>query len=123
LSVDTTAFTAAANAGFSTLASTLGGTTTGGFLQTAANLLNSVEDPVTGSLKLEQNTIAGEIAAQNTAITGEQAKITQLQTNITAQIVQADAAISALESKLSYVNGLFYSITGNNNNPSASSVG
>jgi len=123
LSVDTTAFTAAANAGFSTLASTLGGTTTGGFLQTAANLLNSVEDPVTGSLKLEQNTIAGEIAAQNTAITGEQAKITQLQTNITAQIVQADDAISALESKLSYVNGLFYSITGNNNNPSASSVG
>lgn len=120
LSVDTAAFTSAANAGFSALTAALGGTSTGGFLQAATNLLNSVEDPVAGTLKIEENTVSGEIGAQNTTITVEQARIAQLQTNITAQIVQADAAISALESQLSYVNGLFYSITGNNNNPNAS---
>lgn len=120
LSVDTAAFTAAANANFSVLASTLGGTATGGFLQAATNALNSIEDPTVGTLKTEQSSVSSELAAQNTTIASEQARITQLQTNITAQMVQADAAISALESQLSYVNGLFYSITGNNNNPNAS---
>jgi flagellar hook-associated protein 2 len=122
LSVDASAFTAAANANFSGLAVALGGTTTGGFLQAATNDLTSIEDPTVGSLKTEEAAVASEITAQNTTITNEQAQITQLQTNITAQMVQADAAIAALESQLSYVNGLFYSITGNNNNPDASSV-
>ena len=122
LSIDDTAFTTAANANFSALASALGGTSTGGFLQAASNLLNSVEDTTNGSLKIEENTLTSEIAAQNSTIAAEKVKITQLQTNITAQIVHADAAISALESQLSYVNGLFYSLTGNNNNPTATGV-
>lgn len=122
LSVDAATFTSAANADFSSLVATLGGTTTGGFLEAATNALNSVEDPVQGSLKLEENNVSSEITAQNTIISNEQANITQLQTNLTAQMVTADAAISALESQLSYVNGLFYSITGNNNNPNASTV-
>ncbi len=120
LAVDTAAFTSAATANFSALTSALGGTSTGGFLQTATNLLISVEDPVTGGLKTEESTLTSEVAAQNTKITNEQAQVAQLQSNITAQMVSADAAISALESKVSYVNGLFYSITGNNNNPNAS---
>jgi flagellar hook-associated protein 2 len=121
MSVDNSAFTAAANASFSGLVSALGGTSTNGFLFAATNLLNGVEDPTAGSLKIEENTAASEIAAQNTVITNEQAKISQIQTNITAQMVTADAAIASLESQVSYVNGLFYSITGNNNNPNASS--
>jgi len=121
MSVDNSAFTAAANANFSGLVSALGGTSTSGFLLAATNLLNGVEDPTAGSLKIEENTAASEIAAQNTVITNEQAKISQIQTNITAQMVTADAAIASLESQVSYVNGLFFSITGNNNNPNASS--
>ena len=123
LSVDTSAFATAANANFSGLVASLGGATTGGFLQAATNDLTSIEDPTIGSLKTEEAAVASEITAQNTTITSEQARITQLQTNITAQMVKADAAISALESQLSYVNGLFYSITGNNNNPNTSSIG
>jgi flagellar hook-associated protein 2 len=119
LSVDTSAFTTAANANFSGLVATLGGSGTGGFLDTATNLLSSVEDPTSGSLKLEESNVATEVTAQNTTITNEQAKIAQIQSNITAQMVTADAAIAALESQVSYVNGLFYSITGNNNNPNA----
>jgi len=117
LSVDTAAFTAAANANFAGLASTIGGTTTGGFLQAATNALNSVNDLTTGSIQVEENTGRDQITSQNAKIADEQAKIALLQSNLTAQIVKADAAISALESQLSYVNGLFYSITGNNNNP------
>jgi flagellar hook-associated protein 2 len=119
LSVNSSTFAAAANANFAGLVSTLGGTSTGGFIFAATNLLNSVEDPTRGSLKIEENTAASEIAAQNTTITNEQTKIAQIQTNITAQMVTADAAIASLESQVSYVNGLFYAITGNNNNPKA----
>lgn len=120
LSVDSATFTAAANSNFAGLVSTLGGTSTGGFLGAATNLLNGIEDPTQGALKIEENTAAGEITAQNTVISNEQTKIAQIQTNITAQMVTADAAIASLESQVSYVNGLFYSITGNNNNPTAS---
>ena len=89
----------------------------GGFLQAATNALNSVNDLTTGSIQVEENTGRDQITSQNAKIADEQAKIALLQSNLTAQIVKADAAISALESQLSYVNGLFYSITGNNNNP------
>jgi hypothetical protein len=119
LSVDTSALATAATANWTTFTSTLGAVGSGGFLDNANNLLNSVEDPTQGSLKVEETTVSGEVTAQNTVITNEQAKITQIQANITAEMVQADAAISALESQVSYVNGLFYSITGNNNNPNA----
>jgi len=119
LSIDSATFSSAATTNFANLVSTLGGTSTNGFLFTASNLLNGVEDTTTGSLKLEENTAASEITAQNTTIANEQAKISQIQTNITQQMVSADAAIAALESQVSYVNGLFYSITGNNNNPNA----
>ena len=40
-----------------------------------------------------------------------------MQENLSRRLARADAAIAALESKVSYVNGLFYNITGNNNNP------
>ncbi len=74
LSVDTTAFTTAANANFANLTATLGGTSTGGFLQAATNALTSIEDPTVGSLRTEETNVAGEVTAQNATITGEQAK-------------------------------------------------
>ncbi len=119
LSVDTAEFTTAANANFAGLAATLGGSTSGGFLKAATDLLTSVEDPIIGTLKNEETSIANQITAQNAKISDAQARVAQLQANVTAQIVKADAAIAALESQVSYVNGLFYSITGNNNNPNA----
>jgi flagellar hook-associated protein 2 len=119
LSVDKEALTAAADADFAALRSTLGGTDSGGFLLAATSALNSVNDLTTGSIQVEENTVADQITSQKAEIADEQAKIALLQSNLTAQIVKADAAISALESQLSYVNGLFYSITGNNNNPKA----
>jgi len=112
LSVDTTAFTNAANANFPLLLSTLGSAATGGFLQTATNLLTGVEDPATGAIKTEETSVASQTAAEQTTITNEQATVTQLQTNLTQQISLADSAIAELESQVSYVTGLFAQYTG-----------
>ena len=86
LSVDTTAFTAAANANFPTLLSALGSATGGGFLGTATTLLGGLEDPTTGPLKTEETAVAGEITAQQTTIANEQALIN----SIADQPYQAD---------------------------------
>jgi flagellar hook-associated protein 2 len=118
LSVDTTAFTTAVNANFPAFLSTLGTSTTGGFLQTATNLLSGIEDPTTGVIKTEETDLSSQIASQQTKITNEQATVNQLQTNLTAQISQADTAIAELESQVSYVTGLFAQYTGASNTQS-----
>jgi flagellar hook-associated protein 2 len=118
MSVDESAFATAANANFSTLLSTLGNGTTSGFLQTATNLLNGIEDPTTGALKTEETSYANQISAQQTTVANEQANVNLLQTNLTQQISKADATIAQLESQVSYVTGLFAQYTGANNTQS-----
>ncbi len=118
LSVDTAAFTTAATANFPTLLSALGNVSTGGFLQTANNLLNGIEDPTTGALKTEESSIATQISTEQTDISNEQARVNQLQTNLTQQISEADATIANLESQVSYVTGLFAVYTGANSTQS-----
>jgi flagellar hook-associated protein 2 len=118
LSVDTSAFTGAANANFSTLLSTLGGTTSGGFLQAATNLLNGAEDPINGTIKIEEGSVAGQITDEQTLIASEQSRVNQLQTNLTRQIATADTAIASLEGQVSFVTGLFAQFTGANNTQS-----
>ena len=118
LSVDTATFTTSANANFATLLATLGGATTGGFLQAATNLLTAVKDPLVGSLKIEEASVASQISVEQTAIANDQARVTQLQTNLTQQISRADSAIAQLESQVSYVTGLFAQYTGANSTQS-----
>lgn len=118
LSVDTTAFATAANADFPALLSTLGSAAGGGFLGAATNLLTSVEDPTTGSIKTEEASLTSQISNQNTNITNAQDTVTQLQTNLTAQISAADSTIAQLESQVSYVTGLFAQYTGATNTQS-----
>jgi flagellar hook-associated protein 2 len=118
LSVDTAAFTTAANSDFPALLATLGSATTSGFLQTATNLLSSIEDPQTGTIKTEEASVATEITTAQTNITNEQARVNQLQTNLTQQISEADSTIAELESQVSYVTGLFAQYTGADNTQS-----
>jgi flagellar hook-associated protein 2 len=112
LSVDTNAFTTAADANFADLLSTVGNATSGGFLGTATTLMTGIEDPTAGTLKTEETSVAGQITAEQTTISNEQATVNLLQTNLTQQISQADTAIAELESQVSYVTGLFAPITG-----------
>jgi flagellar hook-associated protein 2 len=118
LSVDTTAFTAAADANFPTLLSTLGSATGGGFLGAATSLLTGIEDPTAGTLKTEETSVAGEIKAAQTTVANEQATVNLLQTNLTQQISKADSTIAELESQVSYVTGLFAVYTGANSTQS-----
>ncbi|HYA18894.1 MAG TPA: flagellar filament capping protein FliD [Bryobacteraceae bacterium] len=115
LSVDTATFTSAAAANFEGLLTTLGGATTGGFLEAAANLLSSVEDPTTGSIKTEESSLSNEISTQQTEIANEQNTVNQLQSNLTAQISAADTAIAGLENQVTFVTGLFAQYTGATN--------
>jgi flagellar capping protein FliD len=121
LSVDTNAFTAAASSNFSGLMNVLGGATSGGFLQTATNLLKGVEDPTAGSVKQAETSVASEITAQNQKISDAQANLATVQQNLQQQISSADATISALESQVSYVNGLFASMLGNGSSTGSTS--
>jgi flagellar hook-associated protein 2 len=118
LSVDTTAFTNAADANFPGLISTLGSATGGGFLGAATNLLTGIEDPTAGALKTEETSVASQITAEQTTISNEQATVNLLQTNLTQQIAKADSAIAEMESQVSYVTGLFAQYTGTINTAS-----
>lgn len=115
LSVDTSAFTNAANANFPAFLATLGSSSTGGFIKSATDLLNSVEDPLTGILSSESATLTSEVTSQKTKISNEQDTINTLQSNLTAQITKADTAIANLESQVTYVTGLFGQYTGATN--------
>jgi flagellar hook-associated protein 2 len=112
LSVDTTAFTTAANGDFPALLTALGTSTTSGFLKTATDLLNGVEDATTGLIPTEQTQLTSQITSQQSQIADEQARINTIQSNLTAEISKADSAIASLESQVSYVTGLFAQYTG-----------
>jgi flagellar hook-associated protein 2 len=97
----------------------LGSSSTGGFLQLAANDLTGVEDATTGSLKTAIQDLNTQIANQNTQISNETQKISDLQNTVTQQVAAADALIASLESQKSYMTGLFQAMTAsyeNNNN-------
>ncbi len=119
LSVDSTALSAAAATKFSTLLTTLGSSSTGGFLKTATDILGALEDPVTGLIKNEGTTISSAITLQKKKMADQQTNVTNLQANLTAQLARADAAIARLESQVSYVTGLFASYNGTRNSNSA----
>jgi flagellar hook-associated protein 2 len=85
----------------------LGSTMGGGFLKTANDALNGIEDSTTGSVKTALKTINGAITHENDLIVEETRKITDLQTSLTRQMAAADAAIAALESQKNYITNLF----------------
>jgi flagellar hook-associated protein 2 len=98
------------------VASFLGSTTTGGFLQAAANNLNALEDATTGTFQAEQTSLANQITQTNQQITAEQDHINLVQTSLTAQISAADSTIASLEQQVSEVTALFAAENANNTN-------
>lgn len=92
------------------LTSFLGGTTGGGFLQFATNMMTSIEDANTGLLPTAISSTATEITNENQLISSQQSSLTQLQTSLQAQMSKADALISQIESQNSYFTSLFQSM-------------
>jgi flagellar hook-associated protein 2 len=99
----------------------LGGTTTGGFLQYADNTLDSVTDPVSGTIATETQSLQNQNTQDQTEITNDQAQLTLMQTNLQAQMAQANALIATLQNQNTFLQGLFQADT--SNNPNASTLG
>jgi flagellar hook-associated protein 2 len=107
LSFDQNKFNSVASADPADLAIFLGSASSGGFIKSASDILTGLEAPVDGTIVAALNSANDQITAQNQKITDEQGRINQLQTNLTAQISAADAAIATLQSQLSYFTSLF----------------
>ena len=69
--------------------------------------LPRVEAADTGTLKSAQTATQQQVTDIGAQIGGEQSRIDQRQTQLTAQVTAADAAISTMEQQYNYLNGLF----------------
>jgi flagellar hook-associated protein 2 len=117
LSFDQSTFAAASQSDITNFLGSIESST--GFLNTASNDLNSVTDPTNGLFAAESSSIQNEITGDNTQISNDQARVTTLQTNLEAQLSQADAAIATLQQQDTYYQELFqaeYGSTGGTNN-------
>jgi len=93
--------------GTSSIQQFLGGLTSGGFLQTANNALNTFVDTTTGALTSEFNNISKEITNDENQVSNDQNKVSILQTNLSQQLSAADAAIAVLQEQNTYYTNLF----------------
>jgi flagellar hook-associated protein 2 len=84
-----------------------------GFLHAASVIMDSVEDPDTGSVKVALQGLEKEISAQDKRIEENQQRIDDLRESLTAQMAAADALISSLEQQVSYITGLFEAMKAN----------
>jgi flagellar hook-associated protein 2 len=119
LQVDQTGIMSFNGSAFSALSSTdvaqfLGNTSTGGFLQSANNALNSVTDSTTGALETSVNDITSQITNEQSQLTDDTTRVTDLQNNLMTQLSEADAAIAGLQSQTTYFTDLFQAEYGNN---------
>jgi len=85
----------------------IGTETSGGFLQAASNILQGVTDPTTGILPQASQSMTNELSTISTQIANDNDRISLMQTNLTAQMAQADSTIANLQSQVSYYTDLF----------------
>jgi flagellar capping protein FliD len=99
------------------IATFLGTSTSGGFLQTAGDQISSVADTVTGAIQGSLDSVKTQLTRDSDQITQQQTKIDTLQTNLQNQLSSADAAIAVLEQQVTFLTSLFQAA--NNPNPNA----
>jgi flagellar hook-associated protein 2 len=107
LSFNQTTFESVAASDPQDLATFLGSGTGTGFLATATNTLNGVDDVASGTIQTSINALAQQVTADNNTIADDQNNITNMQNNLTEQMSQADAAIATLQTQSSYFSQLF----------------
>ncbi|HJT86699.1 MAG TPA: flagellar filament capping protein FliD [Bryobacteraceae bacterium] len=89
------------------VAAFLGSSTSGGFLESAANALNSVESTPSGFLKLAESDVDAQVTSLGNQISQKQDQVNQLQTNLQSQMAAADTLIAGMEQQYSYLNSMF----------------
>ncbi len=99
----------------------LGDPNTGGFLQFATNSLNSITDPTTGAIALQNQAYQTQTQNDQAKLNNDNQQLTQLQNNLNAQMAQANALIATLQQENTFLQGLFQATT--SNNPNATTAG
>lgn len=99
-------FQASASQGVSAVSQWLGDVTSG-FILAANSALKSVEDPITGTIKNEEDQISKSLTDLNTRINDEVDRINEFQQKLLAQLSQSDATIFQLQSQSTFFEGLF----------------
>ncbi len=110
LSFDSGVFNTATSANLSGLSSFLGSATGGGFLKSATDFMNSLEDSTSGVLKTGIGSLQRQLTDQDTRIAAEQDHIDQLKTDMQARMAAADALIASMEQQVNYFTSLFESM-------------
>jgi flagellar hook-associated protein 2 len=78
-----------------------------GFLGTMNSALTALEDPINGLFKTTNDNYQTQINKDSDQVNTIEARITTMQAALVQQMSLADAALSALESQLTLVTGLF----------------
>jgi flagellar hook-associated protein 2 len=120
LTFNSTALTSLSQSQISDALTFLGDPSSSGFLQAANNTLDSVTDPVSGTISTETGTLQTRNQNDQTKITSDQQQLTLLQTNLQNQMAAANALITMLQNQNTFLEGLFQFDT--TNNPNASSA-
>jgi flagellar capping protein FliD len=113
LSLDTTALN---ENQMSAILDFLGSASGGGFLKSAADVLNSVQHTSDGVLQSAIQSLTDQISDQDDLIAAGEDRIELLREGLFAQMAAADAMIAALEQKVNYMTNLFEAMRINSQN-------
>lgn len=91
----------------SAVAAFLGSSTTSGFLKTATDTLNSVNDSSTGTLATAETSVTNQTTDLTNRIADEQARVDTMTQQMTDQLAKADALIATMEQQYNYLSGMF----------------
>lgn len=79
----------------------------GGFLKTATDLMNGLENSTTGLIKTSETALSSQISDLDNTIADKQSKVDDLQLQLQDQMAKADALISSMEQQYSYISSMF----------------
>ncbi len=113
LSFDASVFASSSGSNLAALNTFFGTSDSGGFLQTANNLLTSIEDPATGIIPSASLATQIEINATQQQISTDQARVSTLTTNLQHQLAKSDALVAALEQSYTVLSGIIQAQTTN----------
>jgi flagellar hook-associated protein 2 len=115
LSFDPTVLSAAAGKDLNAVTDFIGSATTGGFLKTAIDTMDSLLNTTTGVIPVTLLSVSGEITTTGLRITEQQERVDELVDSLNAQMAAADAMIASLQQQASYFTNMFTAMLANQN--------
>jgi len=85
----------------------LGSSSGGGFLKSATDALNGIEDSTSGILKISESDVTSQITNLTNTIATKQAQVDDLQQRLQDQMASSDAMISTMEQQYEYLTNMF----------------